>query len=113
MFGSSDKLVDGYNGMISILFLKCFSFYAKSKGNHEKKLGDYDLLIFDEQKNTIFNIECKYISQSFAAKDLKNDLESLYGIKKGFEKSYIGHFLKRQNYLETNAEKICENTEVL
>jgi hypothetical protein len=39
MFGPADKSVDGYNGMISMLFLKCFLFCAKSEGNHEKNVN--------------------------------------------------------------------------
>mgnify|MGYP001696112906 CR=1 FL=1 len=58
-------------------------------GNHPllEKLGDYDLLVFDIKNNIILNIECKYISQDFCAKDLKNTMEKLFG-KNENDKSY-------------------------
>ena len=50
MFGPADKSVDGYNGMISMLFLKCFLFCAKSEGNHEKNINKIKVI-----KSLIFN----------------------------------------------------------
>lgn len=60
-------------------------------GNHPllEKLGDYDILVFDVKNNIVLNIECKYISQDFCAKDLKNTMEKLFG-KNENDKSYIG-----------------------
>ena len=79
-------------------------------GNHPllEKLGDYDLLVFDIKNNIILNIECKYISQDFCAKDLKNTMEKLFG-KNENDKSYIRQVLKRQKYLVENIEKIANN----
>lgn len=79
-------------------------------GNHPllEKLGDYDLLVFDIKNNIILNIECKYISQDFCAKDLKNTMEKLFG-KNENDKSYIRQVLKRQKYLVENIEKIVNN----
>ena len=79
-------------------------------GNHPllEKLGDYDILAFDIKNNIILNIECKYISQDFCAKDLKNTMEKLFG-KNENDKSYIRQVLKRQKYLVENIEKIVNN----
>ena len=79
-------------------------------GNHPllEKLGDYDLLVFDIKNNIILNIESKYISQDFCAKDLKNTMEKLFG-KNENDKSYIRQVLKRQKYLVENIEKIANN----
>ena len=79
-------------------------------GNHPllEKLGDYDLLVFDVKNNIVLNIECKYISQDFCAKDLKNTMEKLFG-KNENDKSYIRQVLKRQKYLVENIEKIANN----
>lgn len=79
-------------------------------GNHPllEKLGDYDILVFDVKNNIVLNIECKYISQDFCAKDLKNTMEKLFG-KNENDKSYIRQVLKRQKYLIENIEKITNN----
>ena len=79
-------------------------------GNHPllEKLGDYDILAFDIKNNIVLNIECKYISQDFCAKDLKNTTEKLFG-KNENDKSYIRQVLKRQKYLVENIEKIANN----
>lgn len=73
------------------------------EGKHPRLdlLGDYDILLFDIQKKIVFNIECKYISQDFCAKDLKNTMEQIFGRKGSSRKYYIQQFLKRQNYLDS------------
>jgi hypothetical protein len=80
-------------------------------GNHPRidLIGDYDLLIFDEIKNIIFNVECKYISQDFCGKDLKNNMEQVLGRKGSDRKYYIKQFLKRQEYLEKIANVLTKN----
>ena len=65
-------------------------------------------MVFDIKNNIILNIECKYISQDFCAKDLKNTMEKLFG-KNENDKSYIRQVLKRQKYLVENIEKIANN----
>jgi len=72
-------------------------------------LGDYDLLIFDEMNNTIFNVECKYISQDFCGKDLKNTMEQVFGREGSDRKYYVKQFLKRQEYLEKVVNILAKN----
>lgn len=80
------------------------------KGNHPllEKLGDYDVLVFDPQNNVVLNIECKYISQDFCGKDLKNTMIKIFG-KDASSKSYIGQILKREDYLKNNINQIINN----
>lgn len=72
-------------------------------------LGDYDLLIFDELNNIVFNIECKYISQDFCGKDLKNTMEQVFGREGSDRKYYVKQFLNRQEYLEKVVNTLTKN----
>jgi len=49
-------------------------------GNHPKDLGDYDVLAFYPQANTILNIECKNILPVYCIKDAKTLRETIFGI---------------------------------
>jgi hypothetical protein len=75
-------------------------------GGHPTDLGDYDVLAFYKEKNTILNIECKDILPPFCLKDAIRLRRTIFGEDNGDE----GHFKqinKRRNYLLRNIQKIC------
>lgn len=89
----------GYDSKFIFREVNLRTFDKEGKHPRLDEIGDYDVLIFDIQKNIVFNIECKYISQDFCAKDLKNTMEQIFGRKGSKRKYYIKQFLKRQKYL--------------
>ncbi|WP_246321096.1 SEC-C metal-binding domain-containing protein [Paenibacillus germinis] len=82
-------------------------FKIDRSGNHPRNLGDYDVLAFWEKKNIIFNIECKYIRDSYCMKDAKRDLDKIFFGKSDKGKSYISKLLNRQSYLSDHFVEIC------
>ncbi|MFC9776281.1 YecA family protein [Paenibacillus chitinolyticus] len=79
---------------------------------HPKNLGDYDVLAFWEEKNVIFNIECKYIRDSYCMKDAKRDLDKIFYGNADKGKSYISKLLNRQSYLKDHYLDICRSQNV-
>jgi hypothetical protein len=67
-------------------------------GNHPKDLGDYDVLAFYPQANTILNIECKSILPVYCIKDAKTLRETIFGIP-GKDEGHFRQINKRQKYL--------------
>jgi hypothetical protein len=78
-----------------------------SAGGHPEDLGDYDVLAFYKEKNTILNIECKDILPPFCLKDATRLKRKIFGEDMADE----GHFKqinKRLNYLLENIERIAD-----
>ena len=92
----------------NIKIFKETHFYKLDKiGKYKRsdEVGDYDILAFDLDKNIIFNIECKYGSQPFNAKEAKNAKNDFLKKKKGYKVK----FEKRIEYLEKEAHNLLKN----
>jgi len=76
-------------------------------GNHSPNLGDYDVLAFHQEKNVVFNIECKDISYSYCLKDSKRVRDRIFGKDKR-RQGYLGQVEKRQVYLKKNIISIAK-----
>ncbi|MTI67517.1 MAG: SEC-C domain-containing protein [Firmicutes bacterium] len=87
-------------------------FKLDRKGNHPRDLGDYDILAFDINRNLVFNIECKYIKNSYCMKDSKRDMEKIFYGKNRNGKSYVSKVEKRHRYLEDNLDQLIENLNI-
>lgn len=77
------------------------------RGKHPEELGDYDILVFDEKNNIIWNIESKVIqlvgSISRFAKQQNTFFESHENDKK---------FQKRIDYLTENIDEISKDLNI-
>jgi hypothetical protein len=70
-------------------------------GNHPEDLGDYDVLAYLPQSNSILNIECKNLLSVFCPKDMKTLRETIFGIP-GKNNGHFRQINKRQEYLVAN-----------
>jgi len=86
-----------------------FPHHRDPKGGHPSDLGDYDVIAFLPDKNTVLNIECKELRPDYCLKDARTRRENIFGdpAKPGDE----GHFTqinKREKYLEDHLMEIAK-----
>ncbi|WP_438832151.1 hypothetical protein [Streptococcus pluranimalium] len=75
------------------------------KGNHPRNLGDYDLIVIDNQLKEISLIEVKYMRLSQTMKDSMGDQKDYFSGKKAKGLKYK----RRIDYFEENLDKVCQN----
>ena len=68
--------------------------------NNEEDLGDIDLLIFDSEKNTVYNIECKRTTQAKNIHEMKTELDRYLG--RTGQKKYVEKHIQRHKWLVEN-----------
>ena len=74
-----------------------------TRKTHPESLGDYDVLAYIADKNTLLNIECKDIATPLVIKDMKNLKEKIFGTSK--KRGSISRVTSRAEYLKSNNEK--------
>lgn len=77
------------------------------RGTHDQSLGDYDVLAFIPETNTLFNIECKDIIGAYCLKDAKRIRDRIFRpeIEKGRKVKNPGNLIKvekREDWLSKN-----------
>lgn len=109
------KLIENALVQGSLAIVKRYTSYAgcnvrldriDKKGNHPPSLGDYDVLAYYPEKNTVLNIECKDISPAFCLKDAKRLRDRILG-PSGKEGGYLRRIIRRQEYLLTHLPKVA------
>lgn len=82
--------------------------YKRDKdANHPKKLGDYDVLAYIQNKNILLNIECKHHLPAYCAKDAKKYLDKMYEKDKN-GLSAIDRVINREQYAKNNYKSILK-----
>ena len=77
------------------------------RGNHPEGLGDYDVLAFYPEKNTVFNIECKDILPVYCLKDAKRLREKIFG-GPDTDRGYLEKVEMRAVYLSEHLVEIAK-----
>lgn len=75
------------------------------KGSHPKNLGDFDLIVIDNQNLKVLLIEVKYMRMSQTVKDALGDQKEYFTGNKALAKK----FKRRVEYFEENAGSILAN----
>lgn len=76
-------------------------------GGHPLDLGDYDVLAYLPEKNSILNIECKNLLPVYCLKDAKSLRETIFG-EPGKDEGHFAQIDKRRVYLEQNWKRVAE-----
>lgn len=77
-------------------------------GSHPENLGDYDILVFDDSKGVIWNLECKVLQHVGSISEFAKHQDSFF-LK---SKSRDQKFQKRIDYLIKNAEIVLKDAKV-
>jgi len=77
------------------------------RGTHDQSLGDYDVLAYIQDINTLFNIECKDIISAYCLKDAKRIRDRIFRpeVEKGRKVNNPGNLIKvekREDWLRNN-----------
>ena len=94
-----------FNADKYVVFVDKELYKLDSQGNHPRDLGDYDLIVIDNQLKEILLFEVKYMRLSQTMKDSMRDQDDYFSGKraKGLQ------FKSRVEYFEANLDKICQN----
>ncbi|MBR2069580.1 MAG: hypothetical protein IJ877_07460 [Candidatus Gastranaerophilales bacterium] len=77
-------------------------FHKRDKeGKHLEELGDYDVLAYLENINTLLNIECKHHIPAYSVKDARKYLDKIYEPDKN-NKSAVDRVSNREAYIKKN-----------
>ncbi|WP_033542901.1 hypothetical protein [Planococcus sp. CAU13] len=76
-----------------------------TKGDHNKNLGDYDLIVVDEKNAIVWLIECKFIRKSGSIFEFYTQQQE-YFLK---NKNKADKFEKRVSYFNENIQDIMKN----
>jgi hypothetical protein len=104
---SEKQLIEDALVVKTLEIVKRYTPYAKSNvelhkldksAGYPPNLGDYDVFAFHQEKNIVFNIECKDILPVFCLKDAKSLRETIFG-EESKDEGHFTHIKKRLNYL--------------
>jgi hypothetical protein len=71
----------------------------------DKNYGDIDILVFDPQTNTAYNVECKRTHQAKNIHEMKTEMDSYFG--RDGQKKKIQKHVDRHEWLINNQEKLA------
>jgi len=98
-----------FNWFNSQAGLKLWDFEVTiDKAGHlkaDKNYGDIDILVFDPQTNTAYNVECKRTHQAKNIHEMKTEMDSYFG--RDGQKKKIQKHVDRHNWLVNNKEKLA------
>jgi hypothetical protein len=101
-------VIDIYDRFIHMGASNCNKEYWLHKhGNHPIELGDYDVLIFDNVKGLIWNLECKVLQNVGSVSEFAKHQDSFFN-KNGKDEK----FQARIEYLVQNIEIILKDAKV-
>lgn len=101
-------VIDIYDRFIHMGASNCNKEYWLHKhGNHPIELGDYDVLIFDNVKGFIWNLECKVLQNVGSVSEFAKHQDSFFN-KNGKDEK----FQARIEYLVQNIEIILKDAKV-
>jgi hypothetical protein len=73
--------------------------------NHDKDIGDVDVLVIDKETKTIYSLECKYRAPSRNIKEMVEEVVKLFG--SGSKKGDIKKHFERHQWLGKNLDQIA------
>jgi len=101
-------VIDIYDRFMQVGACNCNKEYWLHKhGNHPIELGDYDILIFDNIKGIIWNLECKVLQNVGSVSEFAKHQDSFFN-KDGKDEK----FQARIEYLVQNIESVLSDAKV-
>ncbi len=98
-----------YTWFNSQAHLKVWSYEVKiDKAGHlkaDKNYGDIDILVFDPQTNTAYNVECKRTHQAKNIHEMKTEMDSYFG--RDGQKKKIQKHVDRHEWLINNQDQLA------
>jgi len=73
--------------------------------NSQENLGDIDIFIIDDDKKSIFSIECKYTNYARNPREVRHEIDTIMEDKDD-EDSWITKHTKRDEWLKSNVEEV-------
>ncbi len=72
----------------------------------DKKYGDVDILVYCQETNFVWSLECKDTNKAKNIHEMKKEMDNYLGREEG--KGWIKKHIERHKWLEANTDKICE-----
>lgn len=85
-----------------------FDFFKKFKGERFEDVGDFDVLAFWPDTNTLVTVECKYNQPPFTVKDGRRLRDRIFGKAEDDKAGQFSRILRRRKFVFENRQRMLD-----
>lgn len=85
-----------------------FDFFKKFKGEHFEDVGDFDVLAFWPDTDTLVTVECKYNQPPYTVKDGRRLRDRIFGKAEDDKAAQFSRILRRRKFVSENRQRMLE-----